>query len=77
MMIVKAIAITSLPYRLDIYELLNRTSSRIVRVPAASGLAVKKDESEAACNECTVVYIVKVDLFHICSVNGPFHVLLR
>ena len=28
-----------LPYRLDIYELLNRTSSRIVRVAAASGLA--------------------------------------
>ena len=26
-------------YRLDIYELLNRTSSRIVRVAAASGLA--------------------------------------
>ena len=28
-----------IPYRLDIYELLNRTSSRIVRVAAASGLA--------------------------------------
>ena len=27
------------PYRLDIYELLNRTSSRIVRVAAASGVA--------------------------------------
>ena len=28
-----------IPHRLDIYELLNRTSSRIVRVAAASGLA--------------------------------------
>ena len=28
-----------IPYRLDIYELLNRTSSRIVRVAAASRLA--------------------------------------
>ena len=28
-----------IPYRLDIYELLNRTSSRIVRVAAASGVA--------------------------------------
>ena len=28
----------SLPYRLDIYEPLNRTSPRIVRVAAASGL---------------------------------------
>ena len=27
------------PYRLDIYELLNRKSSRIVRVAAASGVA--------------------------------------
>ena len=27
-----------IPYRLDIYELLNRTSSRIVRVAAACGL---------------------------------------
>ena len=27
------------PYRLDIYELLNRTSSRIVQKVAASGLA--------------------------------------
>ena len=29
----------NLPYRLDVYELLNRTSSWIVRVAAASGLA--------------------------------------
>ena len=31
--------VTKIPYRLDIYELLNRTSSEIVRVAAASGLA--------------------------------------
>ena len=30
-----------IPYRLDIYEPLNRTSSRIVRVTAASGLALE------------------------------------
>ena len=30
---------SKLPYKLDIYELLNRTSSRIVRVAAASVVA--------------------------------------
>ena len=32
-------SLQSVPYRLDIYELFNRTSSRIVLVAAANGLA--------------------------------------
>ena len=37
--VVSHIFICGTPYRIDIYGLLNRTSSRIVRVAAANGLA--------------------------------------
>ena len=77
---------TYIPYRIDIYKLLNRTSSRIVRVAAASGLAqgfrivlcLKSLTFQYVCLKCSAVELqeyfrhVFPDLFKEKKVFGTF-----